>query len=272
MSNFDPECTGLLPKISTDENAQNIPSNFHKIHGFEFISPEEVSSRLEKSKELNAAESLIHLQASPPNFYQNYSVDYNEPILGAGSYSVCYRCVHKTSQAEFAVKTIYKKFNCENEIEALIRCKGMKNVIELYEFYQDDNFYYLVIDYLKGGELFQRIENKELNEIRIAKIMKTLIETVHALHAKNIVHRDLKPENIVFVDDHSDEFKLIDFGFACYNPERKPMDTPCYSVPYGAPEVVASEMGYNSYDERCDLWSLGVILVSYKIYFFNWVF
>jgi ribosomal protein S6 kinase alpha-5 len=75
-------------------------------------------------------------------------------------------------------------------------------------------------------------------------------------------------QNLLFTDstDNAD-IKIVDFGFARLKQENKPMLTPCFTLYYAAPEVLkqATSKGSGGYDETCDLWSLGVILVSLKI-------
>ena len=71
-------------------------------------------------------------------------------------------------------------------------------------------------------------------------------------------------QNILFEDDtEKAELKIVDFGFASMNPQKETMMTPCFTLPYSAPEVLRQITDRkNGYDETCDLWSLGVILVS----------
>lgn len=66
------------------------------------------------------------------------------------------------------------------------------------------------------------------------------------------------------MDESEDaEIKIVDFGFARLKPEMQKLETPCFTWPYGAPEVMKQMTGSkDGYDEACDLWSLGVILVS----------
>ena len=87
------------------------------------------------------------------------------------------------------------------------------------------------------------------------------------MHEEGVVHRDLKPENLLFDTAAEDaQLKVVDFGFARLKPEMESgMLTPCFSLPYAAPEVLdtALRTSQEGYNESCDLWSLGVILVSH---------
>lgn len=88
------------------------------------------------------------------------------------------------------------------------------NIVKLYDLYEDEKFYYLVTEYLSGGELFDRIQKKKhFSEVDAAKYMRQVMSAVAYCHSKNIVHRDLKPENIIFSSTEDDaDIKVIDFG------------------------------------------------------------
>ena len=68
---------------------------------------------------------------------------------------------------------------------------------------------------------------------------------------------------MLFVDNTDNaEMKIVDFGFARLKPENQPLQTPCFTAAYAAPEVISQTTNRSGYDESCDLWSLGVIMVS----------
>ncbi len=84
--------------------------------------------------------------------------------------------------------------------------------------------------------------------------------------------KDRKPllllQNLLFEDtaDNAD-IKIVDFGFARIKPEKEGLTTPCFTLHYAAPEVLKRAVGsVQEYDESCDLWSLGVILVSATLF------
>lgn len=132
------------------------------------------------------------------------------------------------------------------------------NVIEIYQFYKDDpNNYYVVIEFMRGGELFDRIVRKAYyNEKEARDLCRILLDAVKYIHDLGIVHRDLKPENLLLTSKHDDaNIKLADFGFA-----RSVMggfvSTQCGTPGYVAPEILRAE----SYGTSVDMWSIGVII------------
>jgi calcium-dependent protein kinase len=88
------------------------------------------------------------------------------------------------------------------------------NIIKVYEVYDYQDEYTLILEAMSGGELYKKVKGKKLPE-RIARIyMKQIIRTLIYLHSQGIVHRDLKPENMLFESEGSDTLKIIDFGIA----------------------------------------------------------
>ncbi len=81
---------------------------------------------------------------------------------------------------------------------SILRTIEHENIIKLYSVYESQNYVHLILEYVKGGELFRKIkERKTHSEEECRTIMKSLLEAIAYLHKKNIVHRDLKPENII---------------------------------------------------------------------------
>ena len=89
------------------------------------------------------------------------------------------------------------------------------NIVKYYETYVDEKYIYLVMEYIDGGELFDKIaqqENQVFSEEMAAAFMRKLFSALNHMHAQGVVHRDIKPENIMLTK--SDELKLIDFGLS----------------------------------------------------------
>lgn len=85
--------------------------------------------------------------------------------------------------------------------------------------------------------------------------MKQILGAISYCHLNNVMHRDLKPENIMLISEASDDLKIIDFGAGKIKEKNEMSTLKVGSVYYIAPEVIKKE-----YDEKCDIWSLGVIL------------
>lgn len=155
------------------------------------------------------------------------------------------------------MKIVSRRMDCGREASLLRSCQGHPNVVKLLEVHQDRAHTYLVMELLSGGELLRR--PRPFTEQQASRVMRQLASAVRFMHARGVVHRDLKPENIVFVHDGEDSpVKIVDFGFARIKRGCEPLHTPCFTLPYAAPEVIARQ----GYDQSCDLWSLGAILYS----------
>ena len=130
------------------------------------------------------------------------------------------------------------------------------NILRMYESYECEKRYYIVMDVAKGGELFDEIsKNSFFTEPNAQTVIKAITNCVSYLHAEGIMHRDLKPENILLEEGEDfDKIKLIDFG------ESKEFKTGDKQVDLvGTPYYIAPEVMSRSYNEKCDMWSIGVI-------------
>ena len=126
----------------------------------------------------------------------------------------------------------------------------------MYEFFEDEKRYYLVTEICKGGELFDEIlQRGKFNERDGAVLMKQVLSCINYCHQANIVHRDLKPENILLEQNKEfDQIKIIDFGTSLvYDPNRN------LDEKLGTPYYIAPEVLNKNYNEKCDIWSCGVI-------------
>ena len=180
--------------------------------------------------------------------------------LGQGAFGEVRKAVHIQSGMERAIKIIYKANTSEEErqkifreVEILQRLDS-PNIVKIYEFFEDSRFIYIVMDVIEGGELFDRIQEvQRFSEKKAADYFKQILTGVNYLHKSNIVHRDLKPENILF--DGAGNLTIVDFGTSKMYDKRKKM-----KKTHGTPYYIAPEVLKGSYDEKCDVWSCGVIL------------
>lgn len=266
VSNFSEEFTQMPP---TDSPAV-VPPNYDKIFkGYSYVAPSVLFSKNVISDELlkptvrtEDTTALVQCRLNDSPFFQTYDIDLKEQILGDGSFSVCRRCIQKSTGKEYAVKIVSRKTDCTQEINLLRACQGHPNIVNLHDVIIDEGHTYLVLELLKGGELLDRIRKKsKFTESEASGILRKLVSAVSFMHSRGVVHRDLKPENLLFTsNDDRAEIKVVDFGFARLKQEKEPMHTPCFTLHYAAPEVLNGDA--KGYDENCDLWSLGVILYT----------
>jgi len=193
--------------------------------------------------------------------------------LGKGSYSIVREATQKISGEKFAVK-ILKLNNLDlnssdslkplrREINIHLKLKH-PNIINLFQVFidQSETCFYLVMELLPNSqELFSKIlDESPFSEVRTYRIFQQIVSGVEYLHEMGIAHRDLKPENILVCGENENEkIKLVDFGFA-KNFQNEIMKTSLGSPLYAAPELFLKRNSSFNYDEKVDLWSMGVIL------------
>jgi calcium-dependent protein kinase len=178
--------------------------------------------------------------------------------LGSGGYGEVRKGIHRATGEERAIKIIYKQDLLEEEKKIIIKEIDIlkktdhPHIVKINEFFEDERFLYIVMELLEGGELFDRIQSvHHFTEKKAGEILFDLLKGVNYLHKQKIVHRDLKPENILF--SSSGVLKIVDFGTSrIFNSQNmKQVHGTAY---YIAPEVIK-----HKYNEKCDVWSCGVI-------------
>ncbi|RHY90190.1 hypothetical protein DYB37_006171 [Aphanomyces astaci] len=198
---------------------------------------------------------------STQRFEDVYALATNQ-VLGEGGSAKVYVGTHRRTHQRVAVKVFVKAQMRDSEVSDLFEevniLKQMKHahILELFAFFHEPTHFYIVTDLLEGGELFDRIIEKEFYSEKEARdLVKILLTAIQYMHSLNIVHRDLKPENILLqslTDDTS--IKLADFGFA-KSDIHGTMTAKCGSPSYIAPEILSQPQ----YGRAVDIWSAGVI-------------
>ncbi|XP_028350567.1 ribosomal protein S6 kinase alpha-2 isoform X4 [Physeter macrocephalus] len=235
---FDPEFTARTP---TDSPGVPPSANAHHLfRGFSFVA----SSLAQEPSQQDVHRATVHpivqqLHGNNTRFTDGYEV---KEDIGVGAYSVCKRCVHMATDAEYAVKIIDKsKRDPSEEIEILLRYGQHPNIITLKDVYDDGKFVYLVMELMRGGELLDRIlRQRYFSEREASDVLCTITKTMDYLHSQGVVHRDLKPSNILYTDEsgNPESIRICDFGFAKQlRAENGLLMTPCYTANFVAPEV-----------------------------------
>lgn len=186
-----------------------------------------------------------------------------DKTLGQGSFGEVKKIKNKTSGEEFAVKIINKAdmqpddlIALQTEVEILSQIDH-PNVVKLHEVWEDKSKFYMVMEIMTGGELFDRVVEKDhYSEKEAADTIRPIVDAIRYCHNMGVAHRDLKPENLLYAtkDPHS-IIKISDFGLAKVY-DSNLMMTQCGTPSYVAPEVLEGK----GYDETVDFWSIGIIL------------
>jgi calcium-dependent protein kinase len=203
--------------------------------------------------------------------------------LGSGGFSKVFRVQNLITSEIFACKElpiskIKDKEKFKNEVNIMSKCDH-PNIIKLVEIYEDRRYVELVMEECCGGTLFDRLlkkmedDDEAFSEKEAAIIFKQIISAIFYCHNQGIAHRDLKMENVLFLYKSEDSpIKVIDFGLSESAPhlqtdlmeiisgEKNVNMTMSGSV--GTPHYISPEVLEGQYNQKCDIWSAGVILYT----------
>ena len=199
--------------------------------------------------------------------YMKFS-DYYElkEVIGKGKFSVVNLGIHKKTQQRVAVKIINKDSIKTVEDKELVRIEiGIlklchhPNVIRLLDHLENEDYIFIVTEYIEGGTLGQylKIKNFNFSERQASLIMSQIASGIKYLHKYGIVHRDLKPDNIMITQQNDfGIIKIMDFGLSKIVSTQEKMVDGYGTLSYVAPEVLLR----TPYNKEVDIWSMGIIL------------
>mmetsp|Transcript_1142 Transcript_1142/g.2388 ORF Transcript_1142/g.2388 Transcript_1142/m.2388 type:complete len:979 (+) Transcript_1142:261-3197(+) len=220
----------------------------------------------EKRDAKTMSERYVHIEVPfGKPIEEVYNGVHDGPVLGSGISGLVRLVSHKATGLKYAVKCLdLDLVDTEEGLQQLreeiyIMCQlDHPNIVRLEEVYESHSEIYLVQELCLGGELFDRLDEQpdyHYTEAQCARLIKQMLCSVRYIHSKGIIHRDLKLENFLFSDTGADsELKMIDFGLSKH---FKFGDIQHDAV--GTPYTVAPEVIRGNYDERCDVWAIGVI-------------
>ena len=202
-------------------------------------------------------------------------------LLGKGAFGKVFESKNPIFNNKVAMKIIDKnkiQIDDTNEIGKndndyirseinILKKLSHPNIVRIYEFYETDNYFYLINEFCQGGQLCDYINNYILSENQLCVIFYQVFSGLIYLHENNILHGDLKPENILIssveknleINEEYAWIKIIDFGTAkIFHKTINKKDDIVGTLYFISPEVFS--YNYDKYDEKSDIWSIGVIL------------
>ncbi|KAG8156849.1 hypothetical protein KVR01_013262 [Diaporthe batatas] len=190
--------------------------------------------------------------------------------LGKGKFGRVYLAREREHQFICALKVLHKSELQQARVEKQVRREieiqsnlCHPNILKLYGHFHDSKRVFLILEYAGQGELYKHLQKvTRFHEQRAAQYIAQMTSALLHLHRKNVIHRDIKPENILV--GLRGEIKISDFGWSVHAPGKR-RNTYCGTLDYLPPEMVTSGSMDNSYDEKVDLWSLGVLMYEFLV-------
>ncbi|GAM90268.1 hypothetical protein ANO11243_083100 [Dothideomycetidae sp. 11243] len=189
--------------------------------------------------------------------------------LGKGKFGRVYLAREKSTGFVCALKVLHKAELQQNKVEKQVRREieiqsnlAHPNILRLYGHFHDSKRIFLILEFAGQGELYKHLRKAQrFPEWKAAQYIAQMAAALKYLHKKHVIHRDIKPENIL-VGIHG-EIKISDFGWSVHAPNNR-RQTMCGTLDYLPPEMVRAQEEI-SYNEKVDLWSLGVLTYEFVV-------
>lgn len=216
---------------------------------------------------------------SHEGIYKDFVI-HNETI-GQGAFATVKKVIERSTGDSYAVKIINRRkalntgggmVEVQREL-SILRKLNHPNIVSLKSFYEDIDNYYLVMEFVPGGDLMDFVTaNGPLEEVAAQVVTKQILQGINYVHKLGISHRDLKPDNILIMQDDPVTVKITDFGLAKISDNSTFMKTFCGTLAYVAPEIITGKYGNSQsqtqysqqqqtlYDNSVDMWSLGCLV------------
>jgi aurora kinase len=224
----------------------------------------------QKEKDVEEAKPALTEQPAAPKQFHLGMFEIGRP-LGKGKFGRVYLAKERTSGFICALKVLHKselqagggvekQVRREIEIQSNLR---HPNILQLYGHFHDSKRVFLILEYAGKGELYKHLRKEtKFPEWKAAQYVAQMASALQYLHRKHVIHRDIKPENIL-VGIHG-EIKISDFGWSVHAPNSR-RKTLCGTLDYLPPEMIKPGSSDNYYNEKVDLWSLGVLTYEFLV-------
>jgi len=184
--------------------------------------------------------------------------------LKSGSFATVCRGTHRATGKKVAIKCVLRKDLPPPDDAAIFdECAILSSlmhphIVPLLDFFDEKDCYFIVMELMSGGDLFDRIgKKKSYSEADARDLIVKMLKAVAYCHSNKIAHCDMKPKNLLLMSDDNDSYiKLADFGFAARVHTPKSLTKQCGTPFFVAPEILMRK----PYDEQSDMWSVGAIV------------
>ena len=212
--------------------------------------------------------SLTYQPSAPKQFHLGM-FEIGRP-LGKGKFGRVYLARERTSGFICGLKVLHKNELQHNNVEKQVRREieiqsnlRHPNILQLYGHFHDSKRVFLILEFAAKGELYKHLRRENrFPEWKAAGYVAQMASALRYLHRKHVIHRDIKPENIL-VGVH-DELKISDFGWSVHAPNSR-RKTMWGTLDYLPPEMIKPGTKDNYYNEKVDLWSLGVLTYEFLV-------
>lgn len=257
-----------LPNDENEENAVS-KSNLSSFQEYDEDSKDAIAARevfdfisLELQKTITKCQFPVFPEGSSGKSFKSV-YQLNKKLQSGGFATVC-RGTHRERNFPVAIKCVFRKdLSAEDEAKIYEEVCIMASlqhdlIIDLVDFFEEKECFFLVMELMEGGDLFDRIGQRKSYSEKDARILcNKLLRSIHFCHESQVAHCDIKPKNLLLKsqeDDHS--MKLADFGFASRVTGPRSLSKQCGTPYFVAPEILQKKR----YDEMADMWSIGVLV------------
>jgi aurora kinase len=261
--------TVTLPSQAAQWKSSTIPSNPASPRKDKEKSSLSSRTSDETSQNERTSSSYVDQPLVPKQFHLGM-FEIGRP-LGKGKFGRVYLARERSSNFICALKVLYKselqqgtgvekQVRREIEIQSNLR---HPNILKLYGHFHDSKRIFLILEFAGKGELYKHLRRENrFPEWKAAQYIAQMASALRYLHRKHVIHRDIKPENIL-MGIHG-EIKISDFGWSVHAPNNR-RKTLCGTLDYLPPEMIKSGSKDNWYNEKVDLWSLGVLMYEFLV-------
>eukprot|EP00536_Pseudo-nitzschia_multiseries_P005978 jgi/Psemu1/254975/estExt_Genewise1Plus.C_1220014 len=184
--------------------------------------------------------------------------------LKSGSFATVCRGTHRATGKKVAIKCVLRKDLPPNDDAAIydevsiMSSMSHPHVVPLLDFFEEKDCYFLVMELMSGGDLFDRIgKKKSYSEEDARNLSVKMLKAMAYCHAHKVAHCDMKPKNLLLIkEDDDSSIKVADFGFAAHCHTEKCLTKQCGTPFFVSPEILMRQ----PYDQQTDMWSVGCIM------------